>query len=87
MNPKLMFFRPAIILSVALMAGMTLTGCSDEENGDIQPIKVEYNQVIQTDFAAHSNDFANNLLAKLAEKKRSERRQCDSFAYQYAVFA
>lgn len=68
MNPKLMFARPAIILSVAVMAGITLTGCSDEENGDIQPITVEYNQVMQTDFAAHSNDFANNLLAQLAEK-------------------
>ncbi len=68
MTPKLMFARPAIILSVAVMAGITLTGCSDEENGDIQPITVEYSKVTQTEFAAHSNDFANNLLAELAEK-------------------
>ncbi len=70
MTPKLMFARPAVAiqLSVALMTSFIVTGCSDEENGEIPPIKVEYNQVTQTEFAAHSNSFANNLLANLAEK-------------------
>ena len=37
MTPKSMFTRPAVViqLSVALMAGTRLTGCSDDENGEI----------------------------------------------------
>lgn len=49
------------------MATTTFVACSDdEERGEIEPIRVELNQVTQTDFAACSNGFANDLLAVLA---------------------
>lgn len=58
--------RLALMLLVA-MATTTFVACSDdEERGEIEPIRVELNQVTQTDFAACSNGFANDLLAVLA---------------------
>ena len=53
---------------VLAIVGTVLTSCSDDDTGGIAPIKVEYDRVTQTDFAAQSNDFANNLLATLAAK-------------------
>lgn len=57
-------------LALMLLVGVattTFVACSnDEERGEIEPIRVELNQVTQTDFAACSNGFANDLLAVLA---------------------
>lgn len=40
-----------------MLLGMTLASCSDNDTGEITPIKIEYERVTQTDFAAQSNEF------------------------------
>ena len=54
------------LLCVAMATTMFVACSNDEERGEIEPIRVELNQVTQTDFAACSNGFANDLLAVLA---------------------
>lgn len=58
--------RLALMLLVAMAITMFVACSNDEERGEIEPIRVELNQVTQTDFAACSNGFANDLLAVLA---------------------
>ena len=58
-------------LMAPLLLGMAvtmLTNSCSEDSGGIEPIRIELSKVTQTDFAACGNDFANNLLATLANQ-------------------
>lgn len=75
MNPKLMFMKSSVLLQLTLTvaAGTILGSCSSDDGSDeIPPIKVEFNKVTQTEFAARNNAFANNLLANLATKEATK---------------
>ncbi len=73
-----------LALSVAVT---TLTNSCSEDSGGIEPIRIEFSQAQQTDFAACGNDFANNLLATLSNQQgeRSLNVVVSPVSVQYLV--
>lgn len=62
-----------MLLLTLSMAVTTLTNSCSEDSGGIEPIRIELSKATQTDFTACGNDFANSLLANLANQQ-GERR-------------
>lgn len=76
-----------MLLLALSMTMATLTNSCSEDSGGIEPIRIEQSKVTQTDFAACGNEFANSLLANLANQQgeRSLNVVVSPISVQYLI--
>lgn len=76
-----------MLLLALSMTMATLTNSCSEDSGGIEPIRIELSKVTQTDFAACGNEFANSLLANLANQQgeRSLNVVVSPISVQYLI--
>lgn len=76
-----------MLLLALSMTMATLTNSCSEDSGGIEPIRIELSKVTQTDFAACGNEFANSLLANLANQQgeRSLNAVVSPISVQYLI--